>query len=87
MYHLIKKVLFRYDPEKVHEKVMKWLTKTYNLGLGRRYLESNFSYLHPSLEKEVMGLRFKNPVGLAAGFDKDAKYIDELACWGLVLLK
>jgi dihydroorotate dehydrogenase len=34
------------------------------------------------LHREVFGLKFKNPVGLAAGFDKDAKFVDELACLG-----
>jgi dihydroorotate dehydrogenase len=39
-------------------------------------------YDHPSLTKEVLGLKFKNPIGLAAGFDKNALLIDELACMG-----
>lgn len=82
MYNLVKKILFRYDPEKVHYKVMSWLTRAYNLGLGKKYLESNYCLAHPSLEREVFGLKFKNPVGLAAGFDKDAKFVDELACLG-----
>ena len=82
MYNLVKKILFKYDPEEVHYKVMKWLTKAYNVGIGKRYLESNYSIKHPSLEKQVFGITFKNPVGLAAGFDKDAKFIDELSCLG-----
>lgn len=41
-----------------------------------------YDYQHPSLEKEVLGLRFKNPVGLAAGFDKNALMVDELAALG-----
>jgi dihydroorotate dehydrogenase len=82
LYNLVKKILFQYDAETVHYKVMRWLSKTYNLGFGRRYLESNFCLNHPSLERNVFGLHFKNPVGLAAGFDKDAMYIDELACLG-----
>jgi len=41
-----------------------------------------FGYQSASLEKEVFGLKFKNPVGLAAGFDKDAKLVDELATLG-----
>ena len=82
MYNLVKKILFQYDPEAVHYKVMRWLTKAYNLGFGKRYLESNFCLNHPSLERTVFGLQFKNPVGLAAGFDKDARFIDELACLG-----
>mgnify|MGYP001627382006 CR=1 FL=1 len=82
MYNIVKKVLFKYDPEKVHHKVMNWLTKAYNSGLGRKYLESNYSFQHPTLSKNIFGLNFKNPIGLAAGFDKDAKHIDELACLG-----
>lgn len=82
MYNLVKKILFKYDPEEVHYKVMNWLTKACNLGIGKKYLESNYCYHHPSLEREVFGIKFKNPVGLAAGFDKDAKFIDELSCLG-----
>ena len=82
MYNLVKKILFQYDPESVHYKVMRWLTKAYNLGFGKRYLESNYCLNHPSLERTLFGLHFKNPVGLAAGFDKDAMFIDELACLG-----
>ena len=40
MYNLVKKILFKYDPEEVHYKVMKWLTKAYNVGIGKKYLES-----------------------------------------------
>jgi dihydroorotate dehydrogenase len=82
MYNLAKKILFKYDPEDVHYKVMNWLTTAYKSGVGRRFLESNYSYRHKSLEREVFGLKFKNPVGLAAGFDKDARFIDALSCLG-----
>jgi dihydroorotate dehydrogenase len=82
MYSLVKKILFKYDPEDVHYKVLKWLQKAYNSGLGKRFLTSNYSYHHPSLAKTVFGIEFPNPVGLAAGFDKDAKYIEELSCLG-----
>lgn len=82
MYNLVKKILFQQDPEDVHYKVMKWLTTAYNSGLGKTFLRSNYCINHPSLEKEVFGLKFKNPIGLAAGFDKDAKFIDQLSCLG-----
>lgn len=45
-------------------------------------LKLMFGYQAQSLEKEVFGLKFKNPVGLAAGFDKDAKLVDELGTLG-----
>jgi dihydroorotate dehydrogenase len=41
-----------------------------------------FDYHHPTLQRKLFGLTFRNPVGLAAGFDKDAKLIDELSCFG-----
>jgi dihydroorotate dehydrogenase len=82
MYSLVKKILFRQDPEDVHYKVMAWLTKAYNSGLGKTFLKSNYSLNHPSLEREVFGLKFKNPIGMAAGFDKDAKFVDQLSCLG-----
>jgi len=49
-------------------------------GLG--ILRWLFMYRNEKLEKEVFGVRFKNPIGLAAGFDKDAEYIDEFASLG-----
>ncbi|RRN76402.1 quinone-dependent dihydroorotate dehydrogenase, partial [Pseudoxanthomonas sp. SGD-10] len=45
-------------------------------------LKASFRYNHPSLEREVFGLKFKNPVGLAAGFDKNGEYIEELSNFG-----
>lgn len=41
-----------------------------------------FNYRNPVLQRNLFGLTFQNPVGLAAGFDKDAKLIDELSCFG-----
>ena len=50
---------------------------------GLRSLAKNyFREDHPSLEREVFGLKFKNPIGLAAGFDKNAEYIDEMEAFG-----
>lgn len=82
MYNLVKKVLFKQDPEDVHYKVMKWLTTAYNFGLGKTFLKSNYCLNDKRLEREVFGIKFKNPVGLAAGFDKDAKFVDQLSCLG-----
>lgn len=41
-----------------------------------------YSFHHPELQRKLFGLTFRNPVGLAAGFDKDAKLLDELSCFG-----
>ena len=41
----------------------------------------------PELEKELFGIKFKNPVGLAAGFDKNPKYINELSSFGFSFIE
>ena len=46
-----------------------------------------FKFKNPTLERTLFGLTFQNPVGLAAGFDKDAKLIDELAAFGFSFIE
>jgi len=82
MYKTIRKVLFTIEPEKVHNVVMKNLNILYKVPVLRALLRSQFSVKAPSLERTLWGITFPNPVGLAAGFDKDAKYTDALACLG-----
>lgn len=82
MYGLIRKVLFTIDPEKVHHMVMERLRKLYSFAPTRLMLKKSFVLSDPSLERELWGIRFPNPVGLAAGFDKDARFTDALACLG-----
>jgi dihydroorotate dehydrogenase len=71
MYQLIKPLLFKLDPERAHNltlRLIKWagiFPPTY--GLLRRMFEVN----DPKLEVEAFGLKFKNPIGLAAGYDKN----------------
>jgi dihydroorotate dehydrogenase len=82
MYKLIRPLLFLVDPEAVHHLIFSFLRTVGKIpgvpALLKRLYDRNF----PGLEKKVFGLRFPNPVGLAAGFDKDASLIDELACFG-----
>jgi dihydroorotate dehydrogenase len=79
---LIRPLLFLIDPEKIHHVVFSLLRIQGKLPGTSTILSTVFNYAHPSLEKEVFGLRFRNPVGLAAGFDKDARLIDEMAAFG-----
>jgi len=83
MYQLfIKPFLFLFDPEKVHYFSFTVIRLGSKIP-GMSFLIRKFFCLnHPSLEREVFGLRFKNPVGLAAGFDKDAKLYEELSNFG-----
>ena len=69
---LIRPILFLFDAEKAHHIAFRLLGIAEVLGFTRLY-KSLFVLKSPSLRKEVMGIVFDNPVGLAAGFDKDAK--------------
>ena len=79
---VIRPLLFLIGPEKVHHLVFRILKIKGKFPGVLSILRTMFIYEHPKLEKEIFGLRFKNPIGLAAGFDKDAKLIDELGCFG-----
>jgi dihydroorotate dehydrogenase len=78
----IRPLLFLIDAEKVHHLVFNTLKLKSKVPGFKATLRGLFCYENPVLEKTLFGIRFKNPVGLAAGFDKDAKLIDELACLG-----
>ena len=83
MYKLfVRPVLFLFDPEAIHHFVFKVLAIKSAIPGFKGLLRILFDFENPKLEKELFGIRFSNPVGLAAGFDKDAKLIDELACFG-----
>lgn len=71
MYRIVKPLLFQLPPEQAHRLALKALNLASSLGIYRT---------HPSpATVQVMGLEFPNRVGLAAGFDKNAKYIDALS--------
>lgn len=82
MYNFIKNILFRFPPESIHYQVMKGLQIMHGLPLGKNILHSFCQPKRKGLERQLWGLTFKNPVGLAAGFDKDARFTDELAGLG-----
>lgn len=83
MYRLIKPLFFQFDPEKVHHFVVKQLNWFHNhFPLGRTILRSSFDVNIKGLEREVFGIKFRNPVGLAAGFDKNGEYIEALSNLG-----
>ena len=77
MYSLIQKFLFTQDAEWSHDFTINWLKRTQNNVL-------NYAYKQNLVEKpvEVFGLTFKNPVGLAAGLDKNGECIDAFAAMG-----
>ena len=79
---ILKPLLFTKNPESAHHFTFSWIKRTFNVPIVKNIIEGFYDYQNPILEKEVFGLHFKNPVGLAAGFDKDAKLIDEMAMLG-----
>jgi dihydroorotate dehydrogenase len=82
MYTLLRKILFRFNPESVHHLVMDCLKIMYAIAPARWLLKQLFLAKNKGLERTLWGITFPNPVGLAAGFDKDASYTDALACLG-----
>lgn len=78
---IIRPLLFQMNAEQAHHftfKTLKWSFKV----PGVQYIVNACFGNVKGNEKEIMGLRFKNPIGLAAGFDKDAKLYNELAAFG-----
>lgn len=82
MYQLLRKILFWFDAEDVHYFSMNMLSFFCRFSFIKNYLKKRFSPKNPNLSKEVFGITFSNPVGLAAGFDKNAKYLNELEALG-----
>ncbi|QIL76918.1 quinone-dependent dihydroorotate dehydrogenase [Hymenobacter sp. HDW8] len=78
----VKPLLFQLDAERAHHFVFDNLKRGYRVPGTAALLRRLYDFQHPSLEREVFGLKFKNPVGLAAGFDKNAYLTDELAALG-----
>lgn len=83
MYKLfIRPFLFCFDPEKVHYFSFSFIKIISRLPFVQKILTSIYEVNDSRLERTVFGLKFKNPVGLAAGFDKDAKIFKELSNFG-----
>jgi len=80
--YLIRPLLFYYDPEKVHYFTISLLSFLTALPGVKRLFKAFYQVNNHKLERKVLGLTFANPVGLAAGFDKDARMIDLLEPFG-----
>lgn len=78
----IRPILFRSDPEEIHYATFSWIKNLSKIPGFSTLVKSVYETNDPRLEREVFGLKFKNPVGLAAGFDKDAKLFNELSNFG-----
>ena len=79
---IIRKTLFKFDPEKVHYFTFSFLKYGFKLPFIKSITNNKFVIKNKKLERNLFGLTFKNPVGLAAGFDKNAILFDELSNYG-----
>lgn len=79
---LIRPFLFLFAPESIHHFTFRFI----KIAFAIPFVKAIVSFFHrtdnSTPEREVFGIKFPNPVGLAAGFDKDAKLFDELAAFG-----
>ncbi|MEM6359442.1 MAG: quinone-dependent dihydroorotate dehydrogenase [Bacteroidota bacterium] len=80
--HILRPILFQFDPEKVHHFTFSLVSFLSKIPGVSQLWKVIYSYESTKLERNLFGLRFKNPVGLAAGFDKDAKLIDQFSAFG-----
>lgn len=81
MYQLLRQFLFIFDAEAIHYFAMNCLQLACRAGF-RKMLAARFTPRKTGLSTVAFGLAFKNPIGLAAGFDKNARWLDELEALG-----
>lgn len=79
---LLKPIMFLLDPEKAHHLTVALLSMVLSIPGGKWLFKKLYHVEHPSLHRNIFGLDFPNPVGLAAGFDKDGKYYEEMSNLG-----
>ncbi|WRB26302.1 quinone-dependent dihydroorotate dehydrogenase [Helicobacter pylori] len=87
LYSLLKKYLFSLDAEDAHEKVCKVLRMLSSSPFLCSLIHSQWGYKNPKLENEILGLHFPNPLGLAAGFDKNTSMLRALTAFGFGYLE
>jgi dihydroorotate dehydrogenase len=82
LYPFLRKALFLLPPETAHTVSMKGLDITASTPIVKQLMANQFQFKGKDLSKKLMGLHFPNPVGLGAGFDKNAAHIESLALLG-----
>ena len=79
---LISPILFLFDPEKIHTFTFKLIKIFFEIPFLGFFIQSYYRIQNHNLERNIFGLNFKNPVGIAAGFDKNATHISEFEKFG-----
>lgn len=80
--HFLKPILFRFNPETAHNLTFKALSIIRHIPFAHSIVRAIYKKESPTLEKEVFGLKFPNPVGLAGGLDKNGEYYNDMANFG-----
>lgn len=80
--HLIKPVLFRFNPETAHNLTFKLISFLRYIPFAHSIVRALYKKDTPKLRKEVFGIEFPNPVGLAGGLDKNGEFYNDLANFG-----
>lgn len=80
--HIIKPFLFSFNPETAHNMTFKALSFLRHIPFARSLMRALYKKESPGLEKEVFGIKFPNPVGLAGGLDKNGEYYNDMANFG-----
>lgn len=78
----IRPLLFNFQPENAHNITFSMLKIGQHIPFVPTILRALFQYKHPKLERKLFGIKFPNPVGLAAGLDKDAEAFDMFGYMG-----
>ncbi len=79
---VLKPIFFSHDPEAVHDAMTKAGVTLGKYKIGKVATSTLFSYHNSVLEQNLLGIQFKNPIGLSAGFDKNAELTDILPTVG-----
>ncbi len=79
---IIRPLFFLFSAETAHKLVVNVLRFSFSIPGIRKLVSKRYIVRSKSLKRKVAGIEFPNPVGLAAGFDKNAKYVNELASFG-----
>lgn len=80
--HLIKPILFRFNPETAHNILFSFLSFIRHIPFTHSIIRAIYRKEVPSLKKEVFGIEFPNPVGLAGGLDKNGEFYNDMANFG-----
>src|SRR3989304_6032591 len=83
----VRPILFGFDPERVHETTVRACQTAAHAGFFLQGVRRVFGYKDARLRVSVAGIEFPNPMGLGAGFDKNARAVEILAALGFGFLE